>query len=171
MTKKISDSYEVLVIFAGTLRENEFKKELEQFEAELAKDVKILNKLTWPARPLAYKIAGNTTGNYFVAHFEAPGKVIGKLDNALRLDPKILRHLITKTPKNYVWREYSEEDLEHDFTKLDKPEPAAEPRYAKKKVVGKKQLEQKAAKVEKAAAPEADAGAIDKKLDDILADL
>lgn len=179
MPEKTTNSYELLVIFAGSLRESELKKELEKLEAELAKDVKVLNKATWPLRPLAYKIAGETTGNYFIANFEAAGEVIAKLENMLRLDQKIIRHLIAKTPKSYEWREYSEEDLEHDHTKLDVTEPAAEPRFVKKKPAAKKPAAGKpvaaskpaAKKIEKKPEAKSDTGTIDKKLDDILADL
>lgn len=169
MTEKTTNSYELLAIFAGSLRESEFKKELEKLEVELARIAKTLNKVVWASRPLAYKIDGEMTGNYFVTHFEAEGKEINKLDNSLRLDPKIIRHLICKTPKNYKWREYTEEDLEHDFTKLDRTEPAVEPRFVKKSAGAKRAAPAK--KVEKKIEPQADAGEIDKQLDDILADL
>ncbi len=172
MTEKTTNSYELLAIFAGSLRESEFKKELEKLEAELARIAKTLNKVVWAGRLLAYKIDGETTGNYFVTHFEAEGKEINKLDNSLRLDPKIIRHLICKTPKNYKWREYSEEDLEHDFTKLDRTEPAVEPRFVKKgAAAAKRPAAATTKKIEKKIEPQADAGEIDKQLDDILADL
>lgn len=170
MTKTTANSYELLAIFAGSLREGEFKKELEKFEAELTQVSKILNKVIWANRLLAYKIGSETTGNYFVAHFEAEGEEINKLDNSLRLDPKIIRHLICKTPKNYKWREYTEEDLEHDHTKLERTEPAVEPRFVKKGPAGKRPVTAKK-KIEKEIEPQADAGEIDKQLDDILADL
>ncbi|MCF7845683.1 MAG: 30S ribosomal protein S6 [Candidatus Peribacteraceae bacterium] len=181
MTKNPANSYEVLAIFAGSLRESEFKKELEKLEAELSKAAKILNKSVWPNRQLAYKISGETTGSYFIAHFEASGDKIANLDNSLRLDPKIIRHLICRTPKNYKWSEYTEEDLEHDYGKLESAKPAAEPRYIKRKAVVEKtsKTESKietaskpaAKKIEKKPEPKADAGELDKKLDDILADL
>ncbi|MFH0776811.1 MAG: 30S ribosomal protein S6 [Patescibacteria group bacterium] len=176
MTSKTTisgNSYEVLAILAGTLRESEVKKELEKWEAELAKLGKILAKIVWPNRPLAYKVAKNERGTYLIVHLEAAGKKIAELENALRLDPKVIRHLIARTPKQYVWRDYSEEDLEHDFTKLESAKPAPEPRFVKKKGSRTKPENAKPAakKVEKEAEPTANAGEIDKKLDDILADL
>ncbi len=166
-------SYEILFILAGSLRDSETKKELEKWESELLKFAKILAKAEWGRRELAYKIAGETTGTYFVAHFEADGAKMAELENALRLDPKIIRHLIAKTPKNYEWVEYSGEDLEHDFTKLEsviaakEEKRAANPRRGGAPMHARTPAKPIAKKVEK----KADSGAINKKLDDILADL
>ena len=97
---------------------------------------------------------------------------LAEFDNSLRLDPKIIRHLIAKTPKNYEWVEYSGEDLEHDFTKLESVIAAKEERNAKKSF-GKKTFVRKGASkpVAKKVEKKADSGVINKKLDDILADL
>jgi len=189
--KHSEKSYELLAVFAGGLKSSEFKKELEKWEIEISKIGKILNKTVWENRPLAYKIKQEESGTYFITHFEAEGSKIAELENNLRLDTKVIRHLIYKTPKNYEWREYSEEELEHDFKKLksaaeeDKPAPArarrSENRMIKKSpvppAIPKKEAEDlKKPKIEKAKAvkPEskkADAGEMNQKLDDILADL
>jgi ribosomal protein S6 len=165
-------SYEILFILAGSLRDSETKKELEKWESELSKLGKILAKSEWGRRELAYKITGETTGTYFVAHFEADGTKIAELENALRLDPKIIRHLIVKTPKNFEWVEYVGEDLEHDFTKLESVIAAKEEKRATNARRGAPTRERAKTKpAEKKVEPKADSGAIDKKLDDILADL
>jgi hypothetical protein len=66
-------------------------------------------------------------------------------------------------------------DLEHDHTKLNRTEIAAEPRFVKNKPGNNKIFKRKTEIVSKPAPKKietkADAGVIDKKLDDILADL
>jgi small subunit ribosomal protein S6 len=197
-TKNIGTSYELLVVFAGSLKDSETKKELEKWEAEIIKIGKVVEKTVWENRALAYKIKKEATGTYLVIHFEGEGSQIAELENALRLDQKVIRHLIYKTPKNYEWRDYSEEDLEYDFTKLQSlEEEKTEKRFTKKKPIIKtfapkkvstekkiadiddtkeaKLVPAKAgnqtAKKEVEKKPKADVGEIDKKLDDILADL
>jgi len=173
MIKKLINpptSYEILFILAGSLHDNETKKELEKWETELSKFAKVLTKAEWSRRDLAYKIASETTGTYFVAHFETDGTKIAEFDNSLRLAPKVIRHLIYKTPKNYEWVEYSNEDLEHDFTKLKSVVVKNEGHNEKSQhgtPARKKTVKPIAKKTEK----KTDAGTINKKLDDILADL
>ncbi|MCF7836576.1 30S ribosomal protein S6 [Candidatus Gracilibacteria bacterium] len=183
-TTHSAQSYELLTIFAGSLRDSETTKELEKWEAELTKIGKILNKAVWTNRLLAYKIKQEERGTYLILQAEIEGEKIAELENNLRLDPKVIRHLICKTPKKYFWREYSEEDLEHDFKKLDNLEDdKMEKRFTKTKgpvrpaAFVKKVEPKKTAAVEKEAIkkevekPKANVGEIDKKLDDILADL
>ncbi len=185
-SKNSGKSYELLVVLAGTLNESEIKKQLEKWESEIGKIGKILNKAVWGNRALAYKIKKEKRGIYLVMNFEAEGKEIAELDNALRLSTKVIRHLLYLTPKNYEWAEYSEEDLEHDFTKLKvEVDEKEEKKFVKRKPapVARKTVSDlstdKAApapkvatkKIEKKVEPKANVGEIDKKLDDILADL
>ncbi|MFH1546670.1 MAG: 30S ribosomal protein S6 [Patescibacteria group bacterium] len=183
-------SYELLLILAGSLPDSEKKKQLKKWEDEIAKIGKILEKTVWNDRALAYKIKQEEYGTYLIIHFETEGAKIAELENMLRLAPKVIRHLICLTPKNYEWREYSEEDLEYDFTKLKPTEKENEEERKKpaeksfvKKLPAKKEVKKaapetadtgtKETKVAKKAEekPKADIGEIDKKLDDILADL
>ncbi|MBU1089931.1 30S ribosomal protein S6 [Patescibacteria group bacterium] len=184
-------SYELLLVLAGSLPDSEKKKQLKKWEDEIAKIGKILEKTVWNDRALAYKIKQEEYGTYLIIHFETEGVKIAELENMLRLAPKVIRHLICLTPKNYEWREYSEEDLEYDFTKLKPTEKENEEEKMKKpaeksfvkKLPAKKEVKEaapetadtgtKETKVAKKAEekPKADVGEIDKKLDDILADL
>jgi ribosomal protein S6 len=170
--KNLANPYELLLVVAGSLKESEKKKELGKWEAEINKIGKILNKAIWENRNLAYKIKAETTGSYFIVHFETQSDQIAELENSLRLDPKVIRHLIYKTQKNYQWQEYSEEDLEHDFMKLNAEESQKESTLDNKNK--KKPSKSKTSPKEKksdTSAEKANVGEIDKKLDDILADL
>jgi ribosomal protein S6 len=166
MNTTLTKNYELLVIFAGNLKESELKKELEKIETEVGKLGKIKNKAVWENHPLAYKIAGQITGSYFICEFATEGKRIPEFEDHLRLDAKIIRHLIYATPKNYVWKDYAAEDLEYDLDKI-KGEVKEERKPAIKKPVEKKKSF-KDIKVEK---PAANVGKTDKQLDDILESL
>ncbi|MDD3066810.1 MAG: 30S ribosomal protein S6 [Candidatus Gracilibacteria bacterium] len=155
-------NYELLALFAGNLKESELKKELEKIEAEVAKIGKIKHKAVWANRLLAYKVAGQTTGTYFICEFETEGKNIPEFENHLRLDPKVIRQIICATSKKYVWKDYTAEDLEFDL----------------KKIKGEKEIEIKLPEVK--ASPKkinsvkdiaAGVGEVDAKLDDILDNL
>ena len=178
-SKGFEKSYELLLILAGSLSESETKKQLKKWEAEITKIGKILEKTIWEKRTLAYKIKKETTGNYLIIHFESLGEQLAELDNALRLSSKVIRHFICKTPKNYEWNEYSDENLEHDFTKLKPVEKKDEKEFIKKsfakklftKKEAKKTTPKKAETEGVKTVKKANVGEIDKKLDDILADL
>jgi ribosomal protein S6 len=173
-------SYELLLILAGSLSETEQKKELEKWESEINKIGSIKNKTTWTGRILAYKVDGHKTGTYWVCNFLGEPKKIAELQNLLRLDLKVIRSLIYVTPKHYIWKDYSSEDLECDLSKI-LPKPIEKPRFKKfenkpktfhhvrKAVVTSDTEETKVA--EEAAPPTQTSEQLDKKLDDILGDL
>jgi ribosomal protein S6 len=155
-------NYELLALFAGNLKESELKKELEKIETEIVKLGKIKNKAVWANRLLAYKVAGQTTGTYFIAEFETEGKNIPEFENHLRLDPKVIRQIIYATPKTYVWKNYTSEDLEFDLKKIkgeiEIPVKAPEVKTFPKKIASVKDVV-------------AGVGETDAKLDDILDNL
>ena len=170
-----SRNYELLAILAGSLKESEQKKELEKWETEISKIGKIKNKTVWENRPLAYKIKQEITGTYLICEFEASAENIKEFAEALRLDSKIIRHILYLTPKHYAWKEYAAEDLEHDLSKIKPKTEAAAPKkaFAKKfkaptpakKLNAEKAPSQEETKPKKVA--EIDA----KKLDDLLGEL
>jgi ribosomal protein S6 len=150
-------SYELLFIFPGSLKESERKAAQTKWKAEVSKLGKILNEAVWENRPLAYPINKEKTGTYVIWHFEAADTTkIPELDNALRLDPQVIRYMLLKTPKTYKFQEYTAEDLEHDYSKVNRDvfneDEAAKP------AVRAKPAKQPAAKATK-------------QLDDVLADL
>lgn len=183
--KKTSKSYELLIVLAGTLKGVELQKQSEKWEAEVTKVGKIENKALWELRPLAYKIGGEKIGTYLIYHFTAPQDKLLELENGLRLSPKVIRHLLYVVPKYYEWREYTPEDLEHDFTKLEAIVKEEGHKPVKKKVFKPimkeielpkiiKIAEEKVPKAPEKLAPEKlakDAAELDKKLDDILDNL
>lgn len=81
--------YELTVISKGEFDLAEFLKKLK---------VKIIKEAKSVERPLAYPIAKQSKGVYSYVEIEADPAVISDLENKLRLENKILRHLI-------IWRE------------------------------------------------------------------
>jgi ribosomal protein S6 len=165
--------YEVLAILRGTAKPSDTKKELEKLEHEISAIGKIEHKVIWENRPLAYKIKGELTGNYFLCVFSGDPAKIPEFDNHLRLDTAIIRYMIMATPAGYVWRDYTAEDLEQDYTKVTKvfatdaagaltkkPEIKKLPTAPIKPVIKKK--------IEKVADSKED---VNKKLDNILGEL
>lgn len=162
-------TYEVVAIIRGSLKPSDAKKELEKLEKEVtALGGTIAHKATWETRPLAYKIAGETTGTYFIADFTADAAKVPEFDNHLRLDPGVIRHLLIRQPKEYVWKDYTSEDLEADYTKVGKvfDDTAIAAKKGAKAPVGKAAPIKR--KVEKATPSKAE---VDQKLDNILGEL
>ncbi|MDO8514883.1 MAG: 30S ribosomal protein S6 [bacterium] len=81
--------YELTVISKGEFDLAEFLKKLK---------VKIIKESKSVERPLAYPIAKQTKGVYSYVEVEMDPSAIAELENQLRLENKIIRHLI-------VWRE------------------------------------------------------------------
>ena len=175
--------YEVLAIFAGSLKESDRSKEIEKLEKEISSLGKIGDKTIWENRPLAYKIKKEITGTYFICNFTASSEKITEFENFLRLNQKVIRHVLYAVPKNYEWKDYTSEDLEHSFTKEEAPRKS----FVEKPVIRK---EIKVADIEKVKIDTKESSEesskeiaeppkkkeskdlnMNKKLDDILSDL
>jgi len=161
-------NYEIVVIFPGSLKESLIKKAIETATTEIAKVGKTIDQAIWSARPLAYKIGKEITGTYALFHIAGDSSKIADLERAFRLDTQVIRHLIYKTPKNYVWAEYTADDLEHDYTKLDRD---LYNEQEKKAAPAKQAPAKKAAPVKKAEPKIVDKAATSKKLDSVLDEL
>lgn len=87
--------YEVTVILDPSLGEEGLAKQLERWKKQIEdREGKILKEDPWGVRSLAYPIEKKDQGYYAVLEFELPGEQVGELENLLRLDEHVLRHLI-----------------------------------------------------------------------------
>ena len=59
----------------------------------------LLHKVWADSRKLAYEIKGLRRGTYLLVYFRAKPSIINTLDNELRLDEKVIRHMIVKHEK------------------------------------------------------------------------
>ena len=89
-------SYELCVLFAGTQTPAEIEDLAKQIEAMIlagTADIKFAYSLG--RKKLAYKIKGNSHGEYRCWLFSADSETIPALTEKLRLSQIIIRHLLT----------------------------------------------------------------------------
>lgn len=102
--------YEIAVLYPFPFTQKEEQtllKEVEGIFAEaggtqVAKDA-------WGRRGLAYKIGGYDEGNFVIYYYEFDPEKLKEMDQALRIVPGVLRHIIVKPPKGYQIVKFSEE--------------------------------------------------------------
>jgi small subunit ribosomal protein S6 len=88
-------AYELAVVITPDLTDAEIERYLHTFRQLLEKnEVKILEEESWGRRPLAYRIEKKTEGFYLFLKVEMESTKVSTLDQALRLDHNILRHLM-----------------------------------------------------------------------------
>ncbi|NOZ63742.1 MAG: 30S ribosomal protein S6 [Caldiserica bacterium] len=89
--------YEGLLIFRPDLEKEEVEKLTQSFEELLQKEGgKVVEKLDWGVRRLAYPIKKLEEGYYTIFNFEASPEAIDKLKTAFKTDERVLRKLITR---------------------------------------------------------------------------
>lgn len=89
--------YELVYLISNKFSENE----LEPIKSAVLKSIKdngglIVQEETWGKQKLAYPIKGFFHAYYFIIEFDSPRENINKLNNYLRLNEDVLRHLITQ---------------------------------------------------------------------------
>ncbi len=93
-------NYELMLALNPQLEEeevdsliNKYKKLIQDKEGKVTK----VNK--WGKRELAYEIKDFTEAYYLVLNFSSEEKDISELERVMRLDEKVIRHLLTLPPK------------------------------------------------------------------------
>lgn len=93
----MSNIYEGLFIIKPELNEDEAKGAYKAILELVAKNGGSLKKEEmWGKRPLAYPVKKAKEAYYYKLDFEAPAESIAKLEAAYKLNPSILRTLITR---------------------------------------------------------------------------
>jgi small subunit ribosomal protein S6 len=113
--------YEIVYIFDSTLEEEQVNERLERFHGLLRgpeSPEPITNVHHWGKRTLAYAIAGREVGYYVVARFETQPDKLPELERAIKLDERVIRHLIVLdeglTPVGAVAETKLRDDDEND---------------------------------------------------------
>jgi len=102
--------YEVAVLYPSVLHQKEEQQTLKEVETLFAEaGAKLMEKDAWSRRGLAYSIRGHKEGNFVMYYFEMDPAKLKEVDEALRIIPHILRHLIVKPPKGYQVIKFSAE--------------------------------------------------------------
>lgn len=86
--------YEAVYVFDSTLEDNAVTEKLDRFHQLLGTTGEM--KLDhWGRRQLAYQIGPRENGYYVVARFDAESAGIPEYERALKLDPSVIRYLLT----------------------------------------------------------------------------
>lgn len=86
-------SYETMVVYDGSLTEDDVRKEANGFEALLKEKCDVTKVDDWGRRKLAYEIKGRTAGYYVLFIYDAESGMPAEIDRRFKLDEKVLRYL------------------------------------------------------------------------------
>ncbi|MGB9608286.1 MAG: 30S ribosomal protein S6 [bacterium] len=89
--------YELMFILDPDLSDEERENIVEKVKSEIKGEV--LHIEEWEKRKLAYKINRKTEGYYVVITFQTRGDTLKELDQFLKLQEGILRHMIVRKSK------------------------------------------------------------------------
>ena len=91
----MSRSYEAVYIFDSTLEDTAITDKLGRFRGLLGVAESDMKLDHWGRRQLAYPIGPRENGYYVVARFDAETAGIPEYERALKLDPSVIRYLLT----------------------------------------------------------------------------
>ena len=137
-------SYELMLIVSKNADGEAFLSKVEKSLKEA--DITSVSVDRLGVKTLAYPIAKQTEGAYFVLNFEGPGEAVGKIREMLRLEQEaLLRYLIikAKVPKKVT------KGVKRTEVTKEPEEPKVETKVAKVTVKTKVLVAKKASKVVK----------------------
>ena len=87
--------YEATIVLDPSLTGDGHGRQIDRIQKTIEKAGGTnLSEDRWGVRTLAYPIGKHDQGFYTVLHWEGPGEMIAEVDQLLRLDENVLRHLI-----------------------------------------------------------------------------
>ncbi len=87
--------YELIFILRADQPETEMEARVARVKEILAgHEGEITQENHWGVRRMAYEIEYEARGNYMFLRFKSQGTAVAELDRFLRLDDKVLRHLV-----------------------------------------------------------------------------
>ncbi len=91
-------NYEIMYILMPDLDAEGVKQEIDALHKILTDNGgKITGVKEWGMRDLAYQIKKQTKGYYVITEVSCESKALNEFDRITRLDPKVIRFLITAT--------------------------------------------------------------------------
>ena len=91
------NKYEIMFIVRPDMEEAENKETAEEMKKVLTDgNATIIEEKSMGQRELAYEIKKFSTGYYFLFVAEANAEVVKEFDRIVRINEKLLRHLIVK---------------------------------------------------------------------------
>ena len=96
----VKNMYEATFLVNPDLSEQDYKTVVEKFEKLIKdNDGEIVNLEHWGQRRLAYPIGKKGKAYYTFVEFNAPGRLIAKLEQEFRYDERFIRYLTVKLDK------------------------------------------------------------------------
>jgi small subunit ribosomal protein S6 len=113
--------YELMFILSPMLTEEKRKKVVAELVSVIeSKDGKIFHIDDWGKRYLAYKIRKFEEGYYMIYYFTLTNaQNINEIDEHLRLDQSVLRHLVMKREDDHEIRDFFAEAAEIERKKAE----------------------------------------------------
>lgn len=88
------NTYELTFIVNAVLNEDAAKTLADRYTTYIEENGgKVLQSQFWGSRRLAYPINKKRNGFYFNVFFQAPGRVIGRLERALEIEDDVMRYM------------------------------------------------------------------------------
>ena len=83
-------SYETVVIYDGTLSDDEVKKESQALEKLIAGSGSVKGVNEWGRRDLAYTIGNRKSGYYILFEYDAGNEMPGAIEKQLKLPMELI---------------------------------------------------------------------------------
>lgn len=132
--------YECTVLLPVSLSDKEYNQAQKDVEALFEeKRGKLLHKDEWGRMGLAYKIKGNTEGRYILYYYELAPEHVSDINQSIRLEKGILRHLLITVPDNYEVQDWAAHFVswKEERTKREETQAAEKEEKLKQKIVSR----------------------------------
>ena len=108
--------YELMFILSPVLNEAKRDASITQIDKLLKENkAEVFHVDDWGKRELAYTIKGQDQGYYVVYYFNAPnGNFLAELEEDLKLDQGVLRHIILKRDDSFEIKDFNQLDEEEN---------------------------------------------------------
>ena len=116
-------TYELVLVYEPALEVEQVDTDLRRLNDVVANGGLSRKWERWGKRRLAFEIKGRQYGYYVLTVFDAEPAVMAELERTVRINPLVIRHLITVVDPKRV----PEVDLESVRTLGAAPEPVAAP--------------------------------------------
>jgi small subunit ribosomal protein S6 len=92
--------YELMLVLRPDTADDRVQQILDRTTRGIAAtDGQIIKVSPWGRRRLAYPIAGQREGSYFIIVFEAPSPAVEELGRGLNITEEVMRHLVTRVDR------------------------------------------------------------------------
>lgn len=131
--------YEIMLMLSGELSEEAVDKALEHIKTQIAeREGSVFYEDKWGRRDLAYRVARQSNAHFVILNILLDSEHVKEIDQSLRLDNHVLRHLLQQVPSAYKVQKFPEK-IEEELTeeimnkpqkkerKITRPVPTEEP--------------------------------------------